>query len=1007
MSDGINSDPPPYYTAPEKTKLDPIDDDLDSDVGVKRLLEKSLIMINKADSCLGYYDVTLRDGSSGTIVRTVPDTLAGIQSDLAKEKSSSILETSPLVLPVLPTPPLPPPISPPPPPPLPPLPPLTPLPPPSIPQMCNENQCKILNDKEEIDKKILNKSNKGSGVVSPSIQRPGGRHHLIDIHGLAIFLRQSTRCLSCKGACCLYVTGAISAQLGAITKVKITCQDCNYTASQSLLRPSQPPEDMATSQIMQSSETPISTPPSETPSPRLLTSPLDLLTPSDPSYLLSKNSKRTGKKTSRKCTKISGKLPKEDSMSQKRSNTSPLPSVPFPLSSSLRLLDNVMAKDLSSLPIKNALYSLPSTLAKDPGKSTELNTSKDDSKAEWVTNDFPWTKKESSPSPESILPDIPCDASVSNFENICGDASCCPNDVETSLCPVTGILSPIITNLAATKKLNSDSFQETPQVNNLVKLEEFPVNVKKDINPKTTNNPIHNSYLAELLQSDKINTQSQIISHCSLSSSQSGTCSSSSSIPIQPPLTSSVENKLPESSLLKFLDSPIMAPSLSFNSNIFPQMTEYNFDKSPLSRESDVTSSLKKKLPENIEQSLQLVRKLIYSVKIPPQHNNPLKTNMKERDARIIDGCDSTSEGNDKIRSLLSFHKSREDNLDLSKFISERYMEYLQEKYTTTSEDDANTNEQNDKDNNKSVKKHSNKTKYPCCCSDTKNICYKKQNLSQIPTENQKEEDSLFISTKTEADRRSQNSKSPTTSLQENSCDRKKCIKDTTLNIKRPKITLKLKKLHFTERGKQKPKHTQRRMRVASVSCHCCYNRGYQKRGLRKRSRRFSQSFIDKETELHSSEAQSSSHSRCKHQENTDNGDVDDILDDYSPSINTLKSEEDASSRRENVEKKKGKSKHIKTCKRRRHDSEGTEQPKKKSWRDIESLEYQAMEMWMNHEELRCKSADKEYRSGDSRQCSPEYAKDSTNRGRFHDLLKSENDSSDSEDDKLTIDLGH
>lgn len=51
------------------------------------------------------------------------------------------------------------------------------------------------------------------------LMRPEGRHHLVDIHGLAVFLRRSTRCLSCRAAFCLYVTGKISAQLAAVTQV--------------------------------------------------------------------------------------------------------------------------------------------------------------------------------------------------------------------------------------------------------------------------------------------------------------------------------------------------------------------------------------------------------------------------------------------------------------------------------------------------------------------------------------------------------------------------------------------------------------------------------------------------------------------------------------------------------------------------------------------------------------------------------------------------------------------
>ncbi|XP_066952233.1 uncharacterized protein [Macrobrachium rosenbergii] len=269
-SSNSNTDPPPYFTH-VRAKPKPIHDDVNEDIGVKRLLEKSLIMINRADSCLGYYDVTLRDGTSGTIVRTAPDTLFSVYSC----SSSPSPSPSPLLL-------LPPPPPPPPPP---------PLQPPPAPRIGNENQC-IISDKKELDKSTLHPVNKVSGVVSPGAQRPGGRHHLIDIHGLAIFLRQSTRCLSCKGACCLYVTGAISAQLGAITKVKITCQDCNYTASQSLLRPSQLPDDMGTSQFMLSSETPTSTPPSKTPSPHHPTSPMELLTtPDTNSHVLGKDAK--------------------------------------------------------------------------------------------------------------------------------------------------------------------------------------------------------------------------------------------------------------------------------------------------------------------------------------------------------------------------------------------------------------------------------------------------------------------------------------------------------------------------------------------------------------------------------------------------------------------------------------------------------------------------------------------------------------------------------------------
>lgn len=60
----------------------------------------------------------------------------------------------------------------------------------------------------------------GEGLGSrEELKRPEARHHLVDIHGLAVFLRRATRCLSCRAAFCLYVTGKISAHVAAVTQV--------------------------------------------------------------------------------------------------------------------------------------------------------------------------------------------------------------------------------------------------------------------------------------------------------------------------------------------------------------------------------------------------------------------------------------------------------------------------------------------------------------------------------------------------------------------------------------------------------------------------------------------------------------------------------------------------------------------------------------------------------------------------------------------------------------------
>ncbi|XP_066952146.1 uncharacterized protein DDB_G0284459-like [Macrobrachium rosenbergii] len=771
------------------------------------------------------------------------------------------------------------------------------------------------------------------------------------------------------------------------------------------------PDNLGISKFKLPSETPTSMPPSKIPSPHHPTSPMEpLTTPDTNSHVLGKNAKKTAKKNAGKCTKLTGKLVKDKSISQLQLKGSTLPSVPFPLGESLRLLDNVMAKELPSLPLKDSLYkfSLPTTHGKDIAESSEVNTLKDNSKVEWITNHFPWVKKESSPSPESILPDISCDSNLSNCGNICGDASCCPNDAETSLCPVTGILSPNISNLPNINNLNNDSFQEISQGNTSVKFEEFPASMKKDYTRRKRSNPTSASYLPELLRSDLSNTP-RSLSPCSLSSSKSIPCSHSSCTPVQSLLESSNESKHPASTLLKLLESPILAPALSFNSHIFPQVNECNYQQSPLSTESDISPPAKDRLPENIEDSLQLVRQLICSVKIPPQPESLLKTDMRESVTRTPEKGANIPEGNDDVRSLLSLHKSREHEHEASKLVRESYMNYIQNN-TNSYEIDSCADEQQSKGNIKLTKEYSmdnllpskQQTKNPCCCSNTKNAAgEKKQNQSQTTNVNQNEQDTLLTTTNSEADEKNKNSKSPPISLQE------KCNEDATPSIKRPKITLKLRKRRFTDRGILKSKHTQRRMRTNSVSCHCCYNTMYRKRGLKKRSRIFSQKVINKETKPLASESERSGHSRCQNKEISESGNVDDILNEYSPSPNLQESAESGNVCTDHTQKINWKPKRPNNYKRRRLDSGNAEQVKKKGWRDIESLEFHVMDTWMTQEEKTNQDWNEKYAIGDSKDCSSEYVQDSTKLGRFHDLLKSESDSSDSEEDKLTIDLGH
>lgn len=149
----------------------------------------------------GCYDVTLNDGTSGTYVKT------SLQ-DITADSSAT---------PIRPT------------------------------------ECSFSGNKDKLVHKIPTNEVIGHGTTDLSkveprsegaemvggagMMRAGGRHHLVDIHGLAVFLRQSTRCLSCRASRCLYITGTISAHLAAVTQVKITCQKCHYTTSQALSRP--------------------------------------------------------------------------------------------------------------------------------------------------------------------------------------------------------------------------------------------------------------------------------------------------------------------------------------------------------------------------------------------------------------------------------------------------------------------------------------------------------------------------------------------------------------------------------------------------------------------------------------------------------------------------------------------------------------------------------------------------------------------------------------------------
>lgn len=77
-----------------------------------------------------------------------------------------------------------------------------------------------------------------SGTTA-AVTRPETRHHLVDLHGLTLFLRRATRCLHC------YKTGSISMmgntsrdqQPPCVTKITIKCHNCGFLLSQELKKP--------------------------------------------------------------------------------------------------------------------------------------------------------------------------------------------------------------------------------------------------------------------------------------------------------------------------------------------------------------------------------------------------------------------------------------------------------------------------------------------------------------------------------------------------------------------------------------------------------------------------------------------------------------------------------------------------------------------------------------------------------------------------------------------------
>ncbi|XP_069163581.1 uncharacterized protein [Procambarus clarkii] len=398
-------------------------------------------------------------------------------------------------------------------------------------------------------------------VGSTGMMRAGGRHQLVDIHGLAVFLRQSTRCLSCQAACCLYVTGTISAQLAAVTQVKITCQKCHYTASQALSRPATASDDSG-------SPRPTSlqpTPPADNQSPLLPTTSNDLHQSHSYISTLHQNSLKIPKEEQTSATTLPGYstvrgtkwLASRSGASSKLPILSSLPS--------FQSLEEMMKEEAQALPSSTSSHHTikpPSTFVDNKNILSTLDL---------------------------------CDSTHS-----CS-LSATPPDHNKVIAYTHGSTAAVSSS-STMKKASSHCGSQANNNFNLCDEVEEPKRL-----PETQNHTPKLSSKTALSSHQTSAADSSIPCAPSLASAFSSTSSDAhSSSTLSPTFSSSIFPNS-ASALLKLLSSTVSSPPLPFTLPLYSALFQNTLVPDPLME----TLEIKKKVEKGLEESLRLVRHMI------------------------------------------------------------------------------------------------------------------------------------------------------------------------------------------------------------------------------------------------------------------------------------------------------------------------------------------------------------------------------------------------------------
>ncbi|XP_071552802.1 uncharacterized protein [Panulirus ornatus] len=514
---------------------------------------------------------------------------------------------------------------------------------------------------------------------SAGMMRAGGRHQLVDIHGLAVFLRQSTRCLSCRAACCLYVTGTICAQLATVTQVKITCQKCHYTASQTLSRPSATPDDHASPHPTPSHPTP----PSDNQSPRQPSPPTDLSTTLPSRTSSHQNQMKVVKEehTSPLAVLLNTKakesplwLPTHAATSCESSNRL---QANLPLHS-LQPLEEVWGRESDPLPL--------GTRSLHTGKKSSTDAQKHlsglDPLLAKVNTDLRQRTQEGSPSTSPpALPDH------QNKLTSCIQVSTTTTSFSNSQCGSSpGSTRDTVLTLATTPAKPQEA---------LDCIETMP-------------GPSIDFHLSHLQEAQRNNSLPQVSSPSASvhSASTSSSVSSSSSL---------LSN--PASSLFKLLSTPVSSPPLSFTLPLYSALFQHSSTSEP--SKPLQTVEIEGKMEKDVEESLHLLRQMIKqgSASHPSERELKKMNHSTEKTDTQVSSQNFVTSGNDTVSenygqaSFLTNIISRqepsvENDLKAQNFSSRCKLKYFQEQNSSSPKDSCFLRELPSSNRNRCTKKN-------------------------------------------------------------------------------------------------------------------------------------------------------------------------------------------------------------------------------------------------------------------------------------------------------------